>query len=63
MSRERERMNLWRHGVMTALRVSNAASRTNGATGDIPQTREFIKRPVANGTAIPATVSATRRGE
>ena len=63
MFRERERMNRWRHGVMTALRASNAASRMNGAIGDIPPTRELIKRPVANGTAIPEAVSAIRRGE
>ena len=59
----RDSTSRWRHGVVTARTTSSAASMANGATGDIPPTSESMKRPVAKGTAIPATVCTIRRGE
>ena len=47
---------------MTARVTSSVARRTNGTTGDIPPTSESMKRPVANGTAMPATVNTIERG-
>ena len=48
---------------MIARTTINAARRANGATGDMPPTSESMKCPVANGMAIPMTVSATKSGE
>ena len=48
---------------MIARTVSSVARRVNGATGDILPTSESMKRPVANGTAIPAAVNTIKRGE
>ena len=59
----------WRHGASVALASISAASMAKGPVGvnsldgEIPSTRASMNRPVANGTAIPATVCATKSGE
>ena len=63
MFRARDRTNRCRHGVNTALASSRAASTANGPIGATPPTSASMKRPVAKGTAISATVCVTRSGE
>ena len=51
------------HGVIAARKSSSATRSPKGVISGVLPTSASMKRPVANGMAIPAMVAATRSGE